>query len=109
MADANSLQAEVAALKKQNADYRDALAPFDTDGSGHIDEQELDSAKAYLQAKHRGGILISFFPKFMQARGRVRVGEEGYHLDPSLPPMAASQAFPECRYSYLPVVPLLPM
>ena len=32
-----------------------------------------------------------------QARGRVRVGEEGYHwasLGPLPPPMAASQAFP---------------
>ena len=43
------------------------------------------------------------------ARGRVQVGEEGYHLaslGPLPPPMAASQAFPECRYSSLPVVPL---
>ena len=44
-----------------------------------------------------------------QARGRVWVGEEGYHLaslGPLPPPMAASQAFPECQYSSLPVVPL---
>ena len=46
------------------------------------------------------------------ARGRVRVGEEGYHLLASLgplpPPMTASQAFPECRYASLPVVPFCP-
>ena len=45
----------------------------------------------------------------LQVRGRVWVGEEGYHLaslGPLPPPMAASQAFPECQYSSVPVVPL---
>ena len=46
-----------------------------------------------------------------QARGRVWVGEEGYHLaslGPLPPPMTASQAFPECQYSSLPVAPFCP-
>ena len=46
-----------------------------------------------------------------QARGRVRVGEEGYHsasLGPPPPPMAASQAFPKCRYTSLPAAPISP-
>ena len=57
----------------------------------------------YDDAKYLVGV------DFNQARGRVWVGEEGYHLaslGPLPPPMAASQAFPECQYSSLPVVPL---
>ena len=53
--------------------------------------------------------LVFPAPNWEQARGRVWVGEEGYHLaslGPLPPPMAASQAFPECQYSSLPVVPL---
>ena len=64
-----------------------------------------DSAAAKAQQ------LLHGLPKPKQARGRVQVGEEGYHsasLGPPPPPMAASQAFPKCRYTSLPAAPISP-
>ena len=69
---------------------------------------------AYGYSINLKGVFMCFFAgvTFMsQARGRVRVGEEGYHLaslGPLPPPMAASQAFPKCRHASLPVVPFCP-
>ena len=84
----------------------DAFAPWVCLGDENRQHQVPTCASYGGQLTRGGGAAC-----FQQARGRVRVGEEGYHLaslGPLPPPMAASQAFPECRYSSLPVASFCP-